>query len=244
MRPMIRKLSYCFSALASPRVLLGLGLVIATALFGGTGCGLSYSLTGLYILPASGSTCIPPASVTQFTAYGTYTEGGHTMRTEDISDQVTWSVTAPQMATVSTSGLVTSGTTYVGTTPIIATTRGEFGVLTASSSLQVSTTCVAGAVVTSPFTLHIVPDKQNLTAGDSLQPLAVAFDTASGRTTNLSRQVIWSSSNANVAAVDANGTIKAVAPGDATITAFSKTASGVNVSATQTIHIQPAAQTE
>jgi hypothetical protein len=237
---MIRKLSFCISALASPRVLLGLGLVVATTLFGGTGCGLSYSLTGLYILPASQSTCIPPASVAQFKAYGTYTEGGHSMRTEDISDQVTWTASLPELATVDTSGLATSGISYVGLTPIIATTRGEFGNLTASSNLQVSSTCTGAAIVTQPFTLHIVPSNQNLTVGQDLQPLAIAFDSPGGRSTDLSRQVIWTSSNVNVAMIAADGTIRAIAPGDVTVTALRRTSSGATVSATQTIHIQSA----
>lgn len=237
---MIRKLSFCFSALASPRVLLGVGIVLATTLFGGTGCGLSYSLTGLYIMPAAGLTCVPPATVAQFKAYGTYTEGGHTMRTEDLTTQVTWSVSIPQMATVDVSGLVTSGASYLGITPIVATTRGEFGNLTAASNLQISDKCTSTSV-TQPFKLQIVPSSQNLTVGDTLQPLAVAFNNDSVHSTDLSRQVNWSSSNPEIAKIDGNGKITALAPGDVTMTALRRTSSGMAVSGTQTIRIQAAA---
>lgn len=126
------------SALVSPRVLLGVGLVTVTSLFGGTGCGLSYSLTGLYIQPATGLTCLTGGLSAQYHAYGVYSEGGHSNRIQDLSDQVSWSVTIPAMASVSTNGLVTAGNTVIGRTSILASTRGQFGNLTAASDLQVA----------------------------------------------------------------------------------------------------------
>lgn len=136
------------SALVSPRVLAGVGLVALTSLFGGTGCGLSYSLTSLYIEPTIGHTCLTGGLTAQYHAYGVYTEVNHSNRIEDLSSQVAWSVSIPSMASVTSTGMVTAGTTVIGTTPILATTRGEFGNLTASSDLQVldpaNPVCVAG----------------------------------------------------------------------------------------------------
>jgi len=230
-----------FSALVSPRVLLGVGLVLATSLFGGTGCGLSYSLTGLYLEPATGSTCIPQGATAQFTAYGTYTEGNHSVRIEDISDQVQWTVPLPELASITTSGLATSSDNYIGTTPIVATIQGEFGVLSSSSSLQVSQSYVATSVA-KHFSLHIVPENQSLTVGQTLQPLAIGTYGLNGSTTNLSRQVTWQSSDAKVATVDSSGLITAVGPGDATITAQTRASDGEIATATQTVHFTAVGQ--
>jgi len=225
-----------FSALVSPRVLLGVGLVLATSLFGGTGCGLSYSLTGIYLEPTTGSTCIPQGATAQFTAYGTYTEGSHAVRIEDISDQVKWSVPLPELASISASGLATAADNYVGTTPIVANTTGEFGVLSSSSNLQVSNSCVATSIA-KHFSLHIVPENHSLTVGQTLQPLAVGTYGPSGATTIASRRVTWQSSDVKVATVDSTGLITAVGPGDATITAQTRTADGEIATATQTVHL-------
>jgi trimeric autotransporter adhesin len=226
------------SALVSPRVVLGVGLVLATTLFGGTGCGLSYSLTGIYVEPASNATCVYNGATAQFKAYGTYTEGNHAMRVEDISSQVKWAVTLPDLASISTSGLATANSDGVtGLSSIVASTTGEFGYLAANSSLQVSTACTVPAIARS-FSLNIVPRSQNLTVGQTLQPLAIATYGIAGRTADLSQQVTWESSDTKIATVDAKGVITAVGAGDATITALSKTPSGEVVSATQTIHLE------
>jgi len=227
--------------LVSPRVLLGVGLVLATSLFGGTGCGLSYSLTGLYLEPTTGSTCIPQGATAQFKAYGTYTEGGHAVRITDISDQVQWTVPLPDLASISASGLATAAMNFIGTTPIVATTTGEFGLLTSSSNLQVSESCVATSIA-KHFSLHIVPENQSLTVGQTLQPLAIGTYGLNGSTTNLSRQVTWQSSDAKVATVDSSGLITAVGPGDATITAQTRASDGEIATATQTVHFTAVGQ--
>ena len=232
---------YGFSALVSPRVLLGVGLVLATSLLGGTGCGLSYSLTGLYLEPTTGSTCIPQGATAQFKAYGTYTEGGHAVRITDISDQVQWTVPLPDLASISASGLATAAMNFIGTTPIVATTTGEFGLLTSSSNLQVSESCVATSIA-KHFSLHIVPENQSLTVGQTLQPLAIGTYGLNGSTTNLSRQVTWQSSDAKVATVDSSGHITAVGPGDAPITAQTRASDGEIATAAQTVHFTAVGQ--
>jgi hypothetical protein len=231
------------SALVSPRVLLGVGLVTATALFGGTGCGLSYSLTGLYVEPTGA--CLYPGSTAQFSAYGTYTEGNHTSKTEEITDQVSWSTSLADVATVNTTGLATAGSSYVGNTPVTATAHGEFGILISSANLQVATNCVTTTTaIARAFSLHIVPGNQTLTVGHSLQPLAIATYGAGERNADLSRQSVWVSSNTKVATVDTAGVITATGPGDAVITAQTKAPDGEVVSATQTIHVEGTTQDE
>ncbi|HEX4037671.1 MAG TPA: Ig-like domain-containing protein [Acidobacteriaceae bacterium] len=233
------------SALVSPRVALAVGLLLLISPFGTTGCGslgLTHSLTGISILPnADSTTCTFPGGTAQYHAYGSYTEGGHSTKVEDISDQVSWSLVLPDLATINSSGLATASTNVTGTSPVLATIQGEFGNLTAQSSLQVSQTCGTAAVLV-PFKLNLVPASQNLTVGKTLQPLAIASIVPGGRTTDLSRQATWLSSNTNVAAVDANGVIRAVGPGDATVTAFTRNSSGATVSATTAVHVPGAGQ--
>jgi hypothetical protein len=236
------KKSFGPSALVSPRVLLGVGLVTATALFGGTGCGLSYSLTGLYVEPSTGLTCVVDGVSAQYHAYGTYTEGNHTARTEDITGQVTWSATIPAVASINSSGLATG--VGDGTTAILASTQGEFGLLSNASSIQVDPAgCGTTTSIRKDFSLSIIPGNQNFaSAGQSAQPLAIATYNGGERTADLSRQVTWVSNNARVATVDTAGVITATGPGDAVITAQTKAPDGEVVSATQTIHVEGTTQ--
>lgn len=221
-------------AFVSLRAILVAGLLCLTSL-GDTGCGafgLTYSLTGLYVEPQANLTCVAPGMTAQFKAYGSYTEGGHATKVEDISNQVNWSVSLPQLATMNATGLATAATRYIGTTPILATIQGEFGELKSDTSLQVSTTCVSAAVVIAPFRLHIVPASQKLSVGASLQPLAV-----DARGLDLSGQATWSSSDPTVAVVDARGVIHAIGAGDATVTAVAPTPSGASASAAEAVHV-------
>jgi|HubBroStandDraft_4_1064222.scaffolds.fasta_scaffold147012_1 hypothetical protein len=233
--PDMKTLRFGPSALVSLRVALGVGLVLLTALFGGTGC-LSYSLTALTVEPATGSTCVIPGVSAQFKAYGTYTEGGHTSETRDISDQVTWSSTIPAVATVNSSGLATG--VNDGTTSILAEEKGEFGTVSAVSNIEVeSPGCGATSSIAKPFSLSIIPGNQNLsTPGQTARLLAIATYGAGQRTADLSRQVTWQTSDAKVATIDASGLLIAAGPGDAVITATAKAPNGEVVSATQTVH--------
>lgn len=235
------KKSFGPSALVSPRVLLGVGLVTATALFGGTGCGLSYSLTGLYVEPSTGLTCVVDGVSAQYHAYGTFTEGNHTAKTEDITDQVNWSATIPAVASINSSGLATG--VGNGTTAILASTQGEFGLLTNDSNIQVDPTGCTTTSIRKAFALSVIPGNQNFGAvGQSAQPLAIATYNGGERTADLSRQVTWISNNSRVATVDIAGVITATGPGDAVITAQTKAPDGEVVSATQTIHVEGTTQ--
>ncbi len=233
--PDMKTLKFGPSALVSLRVALGVGLVVLTALFGGTGC-LSYSLVGLTVEPATGNTCVIPGVSAQFKAYGTYTEGGHTSETRDISDQVSWSATIPDVATVNSSGLVTG--VNDGTTSILAEAKGEFGTVTGVSNVVVeSPGCGASSSIAKPFSLSIIPGNQNLsTVGQTARLLAIATYGAGERTADLSQQVKWQSSDPKVATVDASGLLIAAGPGDAVITATAKAPNGEVITATQTVH--------
>jgi len=204
-----------------------------------TGCGafgLTYSLTGLTVEP--NAACIAQGSTAQFTAYGTYTEGGHSAKTQDITDQVNWSSDLTEVASINASGLATSGTSYIGLTNIEASTQGEFGVLDSYASLTVKNDCVSDSTVPA---IQVVPAVATLkTIGDTEQPLAIGILPAGHGTVDLSSKVTWVSSDLAVATVDPNGVIRAVGPGTAVITAHETTPDGRVLAATQTVTFQAA----
>lgn len=77
-----------------------------------------------------------PGLSAQFTAIGTYDEGTHPRTTRDITSMVTWKSNAPIVATISSSGLATSGF-GTGSTAITATMNGFTGVITANATVVV-----------------------------------------------------------------------------------------------------------
>jgi uncharacterized protein YjdB len=122
---------------------------------------------------------------------------------------VVWSSSVPSVATVSATGEVTAVTT--GTTVLTATSEGQSGSATLTVIVPpVATVTVAGAATLAP--------------GAVSGFTATLRDAAGVTLTN--RAVSWSSSDANVASVSASGSVTAIAPGTATITASSEGKSG------------------
>ena len=216
-----------------------LGLFLISSLSLSTGCGalgLTYSLTGLTVEPVANTTCIYQGAQAQYRAYGTYTEGNHSSHTHEITDQVNWSVTFPTLASINSSGLLTAGTVAVGTSNVIASVEGEFGILHATTNIQVSNSCGSSSSVRALSSLKIIPAAATLSsAGDTEQPLAIGVFTTEPRANDLSSHVTWQSSNTAVATVSANGIIHAVAPGNAVITARTTTDDGRAITGTQTV---------
>lgn len=226
-------------SVAARGISAALGLILISSLSFTTGCGVfgqTYSLTALTVEPVANTTCIYQGAQAQYQAYGTYTEGGHESHTHLITDQVNWSVTFPTLASINSSGLLTAGTVAVGTSNVIASTQGEFGILHATTNIQVSNSCGSSSSVRALSSVKIVPATATLSAaGDTEQPLAIGMFTAEPRSTDLSAHVTWQSSNTSVATVSANGVIHAVAPGDAVITARMATDDGRVITGSQTV---------
>jgi hypothetical protein len=122
---------------------------------------------------------------------------------------VTWSSSAPAVATVSASGTVTA--VAAGTALISASVEGVTG----------STTATVSALVSS---VQVSPPTANLSVGGTQQLSATARD-ASGNTLT-GRTVTWSTSNAAVATISGTGLVTAVAVGSATVTATVEGRSG------------------
>src|SRR5271157_6151814 len=112
----------CLSAL----LLTGLVLPIA-------GCGTSM-VDSLAVTPATQSVAV--GQTAQFTATGTYSHGSHPSTTQNVTDQSTWTSSAPAVATVNSSGVATA--VSAGTANISASITGYTGVLTSSAVLTVT----------------------------------------------------------------------------------------------------------
>jgi len=148
-----------------------------------------------------------PIGVTQqYTATADYSDGS----SSDLSSGITWVSSAPAVATVDSSGLVT--TVGQGTTTISATV-GSFS--------DSSTLTVVPAHLQS---ITIAPSATKLAAGTLLQFTATGnFDDGS---TQPLTSLTWSSSAQNLLTIDVNGVATGVIAGSATVTATSGTISG------------------
>jgi len=138
---------------------------------------------------------------------------------------VSWSAASPQVATVDANGVVTG--VSVGTTTIQATVAGING----SATVTVAPVPVASVVVSPATTALVVGGSAPLTA------LArdAAGNTLSGRT------VVWASASPSIASVSTTGTVTALAPGNANITA---TVDGVVGTASVSVTAPPPATLE
>jgi uncharacterized protein YjdB len=122
---------------------------------------------------------------------------------------VVWSSSNTGVATVSASGEVTAVAT--GTTVVTATSEGQSGSATLTVILPpVATVTVAGVASLAPGAVSGFTATLRDAAGAALS----------------NRAITWTSSDPNVAAVSASGTVTAITPGTTTITASSEGKSG------------------
>jgi len=145
---------------------------------------------------------------------------------------ITWTSDNDLIASVSTSGFVTSKS--VGSATITAAVEGK------SATSKITITPVPVASVT------VAPTSQSLVIGGTVQLNAIMKD-AAGNTLS-GRTVTWTTSDANVATVDANGLVTAKAVGAATITATSETKTAtaaitVTVAPVASVAVSPASPT-
>lgn len=86
---------------------------------GGGGGSTGPSLSSIAVAPANNN--IPVGQIKQFTATGTFSDGS----TQDLTSSVTWSSSAANFATITSSGMVT--TVAAGSTTITATMGSKSG---------------------------------------------------------------------------------------------------------------------
>ncbi len=161
---------------------------------------------------------VPVATVTVALAATPVVVGGTTTATAVLRGAngatlsgrtVVWSSSVPGVATVSATGDVTAVAT--GTTVVTATSEGQSGSATLTVIVPpVATVTVAGAATLAP---------------GAVSGFTATLRDASGAALS-NRAVAWTSSDPNVAAVSASGTVTAITPGTTTITASSEGKSG------------------
>jgi len=186
---------------------------IVTALGGGTATvtatseGKSGTITFTVAAPVA-----PVASVSVTAPTTTLSVGQSTTATATLKDghgavltgrTVSWSSSAPNVATVSSTGVVTG--VAGGSAVISASSEGKTG------SLPFQVTTPGGAA-----TVSVTLSAPALTVGQTTQAAAVARD-ANGNT--LTGTPSWSSSNTTVATVSGSGLVSAISAGTAEIRA-------------------------
>src|SRR3989454_3186892 len=130
-----------------------------------------------------------------------------------LSDRVvTWTSSAPAVATVSANGLVSG--VAAGSATITATSEGKSG----TAAITVTSVPVASVVVS--------PASASMQVGQTVRLTATTLDANGNVLTG--RAIAWTTNAAAVARVDATGLVSGVAPGSATITATSETKSGTS----------------
>ena len=142
----------------------------------------------------------------QFTATGTYGHGpSHPAAQHDVTGKATWTSSAPTVATVSSTGLVTA--VAGGTATITATMNGFTGLVSGSgTAIVVNPTGTSGSVA-GLLSLDIIPS--SVTVGNlqgTGQFLAIGTFSTSPAVRDLTNSVNWISSAPNLFPISTNGT--------------------------------------
>jgi hypothetical protein len=156
------------------RFLNSLGLVRDLALICGVlslsaleGC-VSRALTSLQITPAAGSETVSINQTAQFHALGVFTANNHESKTQDVTDETTWTSSNTAVATINSTGLATA--VSAGTATITGSLKGNFGIVTASSSITVTSAPATRTLAS----LAIIPGSQSVAViGETAQFLAI-----------------------------------------------------------------------
>jgi hypothetical protein len=196
----------------------------------------SAAATITVVVPTLKSVAVTPANPSfaagltqQFTATGTYTDGG----TKDLTSSVTWSSSNTSVATIAASGLakgVSNGT---------STIQAASGAITGSTTLT-----VAPAALTS---IAVTPSNPSVALGLTQQFTATGTFT-DGSTQNLTSSVKWSTSNTTATTISPSGLALGLVTGSATIQAASGSITGsttlvVSTAALSSIAVTPATPT-
>ncbi len=188
------------------------GVAAGSAQITATSEGKSGSVTLTVSTTLVGSVTVTPPSVTvNVGATVTLTGAAFDAGSTPLPGRVfAWRSANPAIATVTSLGIVRG--MGAGTVAITGTSEGK----NATSTVTVIVPPVASVTV--------APATATVGLGDSLQLTATVKDAAGNVLTG--RTVTWQSSNTLVASVNATGKVRALAPGDATITASSEGKSG------------------
>ncbi|MGG4451228.1 Ig-like domain-containing protein [Brevibacillus porteri] len=157
----------------------------------------SVHLTSISLAP--GQSTITEGQIQRLYASAYYSDGN----SKDISSVASFDTSNSSVAQVSSQGVVTG--IKAGTATITVSYDGK------NASSQVT---VQGATIQE---IKGTPVQVSLVAGGT-QQLSVTATYSNGAEENISRQAVYSSSNANVASVDSSGLITALSPGATQVT--------------------------
>ncbi|WP_016739288.1 Ig-like domain-containing protein, partial [Brevibacillus brevis] len=157
----------------------------------------SVHLTSISLTP--GQSTITEGQIQRLYASAYYSDGN----SKDISSVASYDTSNSSVAQVSSQGVVTG--IKAGTATITVSYDGK------SASSQIT---VQGASIQE---IKGTPVQVSLVAGGT-QQLSVTATYSNGAEENISRQAVYSSSNANVASVDSGGLITALSPGATQVT--------------------------
>ncbi len=176
---------------------------ITAALSGVTSPGLKLNvkaISAISILPSGSTHNLDVGATQQFTAIGTYSDGS----SADISAQVMWLSSNPQVTTIYPNGLATA--VAAGTANITATLGGV--------------TSPATALAVQPLaSIAISPAFPNNLAVGATQNFTAVGTYADGSLMNITSQVTWSSTVPGITTIAASGTATGVKSGTVNITA-------------------------
>jgi Protein of unknown function (DUF3443)/Bacterial Ig-like domain (group 2) len=157
------------------------------------------TLISLSVTPANPS--IAFGMTEQFTARGTFSDSS----TQDLTASVTWNSSTPSVAAISNvanfNGLATSlSTGFTGTTTITAT----LGSISHSTTLAVTAPTLVS--------IEVTPQNPTITSTSTLttQQFTATGNYSDSSSQNITSSVIWASSAADVAVINASGLATAV----------------------------------
>jgi hypothetical protein len=176
----------------------------------GGGAG-SHDLTGITVTPANQGVNIPGQQA-QYIALGTFDSSPTSV---NLTNSAIWSTSNTTLATVNSTGLVTSGlagsctVTFPQTTCVVTVTatatdlNGNTHVGSATLTITPPSATSGARALT---TLSIIPPAQTLNAvNQTAQFIALGTYSSAPTTSDLTTAVKWASSDTTVATVDANG---------------------------------------
>ena len=164
---------------------------------GGPG-GPGVHLTGISVTPTSAD--IPVGTNQQFTATGTFSDGGMS----NLSAKATWISSDPTVATVDNVGLVKAVSQGKATISATLDSFNSSGALTVDPAALVS--------------ISVTPIGPGITVGEMQQFTATA-DYTDNSMVDVTAMASWSSSNGSVASITSGGALSGLAKGQSTISA-------------------------
>jgi hypothetical protein len=169
------------------------------------GSGTATGLVSITVTPANPT--IAPDDTQAFTATGRFSDG----HVATLTSSVTWSSSAPAVATIAATGVATGEA--VGESTITAT----LGAISGSTLLT-----VAGASVTA---IAVTPSMPSIALGRTQQFTAIATFT-DGSTADVTATALWASATEATATISATGLATSVAQGTTLISATVGSVSG------------------